>query len=234
MCQNRACGARRSSPWQRPSQWCAMEHQPCPHTPTMINDPGCHRKVALCCGWTAPIQMVSVDSKRAKVIALEKYVCISYTLVRGHIQLSPAKNYVMQERPNVFISATTADLGSYRLAVRDTTPCWIRVCIPSSRITLSLTTRPCWTSCVGRLVKNRNRTAAPRCRWTPHFLQCVFPRAQGVFRPASTWHHAPPQDEASAVRASTTLRSRTSPSTRRRSRSRKARSEGILISSTPG
>ena len=26
----------------------------------------------------------------------------------------------MQERPNVFISATTADLGSYRLAVRDT------------------------------------------------------------------------------------------------------------------
>ena len=25
----------------------------------------------------------------------------------------------MQARPNVFISATTADLGSYRLAVRD-------------------------------------------------------------------------------------------------------------------
>ncbi len=25
----------------------------------------------------------------------------------------------MQERPTVFISATTADLGSYRLAVRD-------------------------------------------------------------------------------------------------------------------
>src|SRR4029434_3025351 len=33
---------------------------------------------------------------------------------------SPAKSHVMQERPNVFISATTADLGSYRLAVRDT------------------------------------------------------------------------------------------------------------------
>jgi hypothetical protein len=64
--------------------------------------------------------MASVDSKRAKVIELEKYVCIAYTLVRGHSQFSPAKSQVMQERPNVFISATTAGLGSYRLAVRDT------------------------------------------------------------------------------------------------------------------
>ena len=43
----------------------------------------------------------------------------------------------MQARPNVFISATTADLGSYRLAVRDTL--LDQGCIPSSRITLSLT-----------------------------------------------------------------------------------------------
>ena len=55
-----------------------------------------------------------------EVIELEKYVCIAYTLLRGHSQFSPAKSHVMQERPNVFISATTADLGSYRLAVRDT------------------------------------------------------------------------------------------------------------------
>src|SRR5262245_3330109 len=90
---NRACGACRSSSWQRPSWWCAMKHHPCPHTPTMINDPGCHRKGALCCCcyrnrggkhscWAVPIQMASVDSKRAKVIELEKYVCIAYTLVR--------------------------------------------------------------------------------------------------------------------------------------------------------
>jgi len=63
--------------------------------------------------------MASVGSKCAEVVDLEKYVCISYTLLRGHSQLSPAKSHVMQERPTVFISATTADLGSYRLAVRD-------------------------------------------------------------------------------------------------------------------
>src|SRR5262249_45990002 len=70
--------------------------------------------------WAAPIQMALVDSKCAHAVELEKYVCISSTLLRGHSQLSPAKSHVMQERPTVVISATTADLGSYRLAVRDT------------------------------------------------------------------------------------------------------------------
>jgi hypothetical protein len=62
--------------------------------------------------------MAAVDAKRAEVIELEKSVRISYTLLRSHSQLSPVKSHVMQERPKVFISATTADLGSYRLAVR--------------------------------------------------------------------------------------------------------------------
>jgi hypothetical protein len=47
----------------------------------------------------------------AKVLAIEpeKFVCIAYALLRGHSQLFLAKGYVMQERPTVFISATTAD-----------------------------------------------------------------------------------------------------------------------------
>jgi tetratricopeptide (TPR) repeat protein len=40
-------------------------------------------------------------------------------LVPGGYTSLPGKGKVMQERANVFISATTADLGSYRLAVRD-------------------------------------------------------------------------------------------------------------------
>ena len=52
----------------------------------------------------------------------------------------------MQERPNVFISATSADLGSYRRAVRDIL-LDAGVHPDCCRTTLSVTTRSCWTSC---------------------------------------------------------------------------------------
>ena len=63
--------------------------------------------------------MAPSGAKRARKVGLEKYVSNFLYSPVWSLPTRPTRGHVMQERPNVFIDATSADLGSYRRAVRD-------------------------------------------------------------------------------------------------------------------